>query len=192
MDLTKNIELESIARSAMLALFDGLNDSITTMNALWEDRDDLFYARINRDDPKVSVETIAVDNFYVGHVPSLIQAPLDKYPNCAVLAVQGDSVNSSSDWAETYGVTLWVELMCKSVDSEEEVNSRLLRTMEAAHSVMMSGDNRRLGGMVSSISNTPSVTVGDVFVRRESHGHGDRWFWQGARLAYQVQKELLY
>jgi hypothetical protein len=95
-------------------------------------------------------------------------------------------------------VNLSVELMVKSQKSEEEVNARIQRTIEAAHSVLVSGSKRRIPEgnegeyLVPQISGTPTATIGDVFVRHENTDPEDRWFWQGGRLQYSIDKIMNY
>jgi hypothetical protein len=78
------------------------------------------------------------ENFYEGHRPSLIRAPIDKYPNVARrgLSVQRRILNLPERPHGQFNVLLYVEIMCKSIDDEETVNKRIVRTVEAVNAVM--------------------------------------------------------
>lgn len=190
--------LEQIARKTLLTLYSGLNDSIDAVNTLWATRDATFWAALGETDPDISAEHVPSGSFYTGHIPSLIDAPVEKYPNIAVIAYSSMPGSSQDDSAEQRPTTVAVELMVKSQivpDDKEyvaqlEVNARCLRTMEAVHSVLLGA--RTLGNTVPSFSATPTVQVSDAFVRRVEKSRGDRWFWQGARLEYIVQKYQSY
>lgn len=209
MDNTTALLMERVQRAALLILFQSLNTAISAQNTLWSSRDSTFYAALSRTNPSISAESVANENFYVGHNPSLILAPKERYPNCSVFCYIATPIPTDDDWGERYRLTMGVELMVKSHNSEEEVNARIQRTVEAAHSVFMSDDNRRLpegsGGAKTAwqLSTTPLVTLGDVFVRQEEvapesgvYGANDlaenRWFWQGGRLQYDVERYIDY
>jgi hypothetical protein len=95
---------------------------------------------------------------------------------------------------------LWIEVMVKSIGSDaftdaedaaaaEAVNNRLMRTAQAVHTTMKAGPARTLNGAVPKIGQIlPTITNGDVFVRRQEKGRGPRWFWQGARLEYVIEQ----
>lgn len=186
-DYTENITTETIQRQALKVLYDGLNTEINSRQAAWTAADTAYFASIGRAAPGFTVETIESENFYPGTVPSLIDAPLERYPNVSCYAWQASPTNSRDDDGENYNVTLAVEVMVKSMDNELEVNSRIQKTLEAVHAVLLAnnGLNRAVGR--ASI-NPPIKSMGDVFVRRAKHARGDRWFWQGGSLTYQIDK----
>lgn len=196
----EELGLEQIARQTLMILYANINSAIAAVNTLWDARDSAFYTALGRTDPSHTVETVAPENFYVGHVPSLIDAPVTKYPNVAVMASESRPGGSTDDNAELRPTTVAVELMVKSeaVPPEKEfvaqleVNARILRFVEAAHAVLIDGQNRTLGGTVPAFAAAPTVTISDAFVRREEKSRGDRWFWQGARMEYIVDKYQSY
>lgn len=187
MDLTVNTITEDIQRQAIKILYDGLNTEISTRASGWIAKDNTFFASIGRPSPGFTVESIESENFYPGNVPSLINAELEKYPNCAAYAWRATPRGSSDDMGEEYSIILEVELMVKSHLSELEVNSRIQKTLEATHAVLMR--NRSLNHKVTPIG-APTVSMGDVFVRRAEHSRGDRWFWQGGALSYAINKYI--
>lgn len=202
MDKTVEIGLEKIQRSALLLLFDHINDAIDAQETDWIARDVDFYGHLGRPAPDFSIEAIPPENFYPGHIPSLLDAAdngeLDKYPNLSAIAYLARPQGWSDDNADAYAETLAIEIMTKSRKSEEEVNTRTQRTIEAAHSVLLSEEGRSLPTkygdeyLVPRLSTPPVVTIGDVFIVGIGGDPTDRWFWQGGRLEYTVDKYIQY
>jgi hypothetical protein len=167
------------------------------MNATWVAEDDALMSHLGRGDATWTVETIANENFYPGTIPSLINAPIEKYPNVCVVCYTADPKHSSDDTAENYTHVMAVEIMVKSgtFDSsenlsgglfqEQQVNSRIHKTLDAAHLTLLS--NRHLNNTIPELP-APRVTVGDLFIRREQKGQGERWYWQGGSLIYDLDK----
>jgi hypothetical protein len=194
------IGLGRIQQAVTLLMFQNLNAAIVEQDTVWSARDATFYAAMGRENPAYSCEPIAPDSFYVGTIPSLMKGPPESYPNCSVIAYMATPIPTDNDWAEMYNATLAVELLVKGYN-EHEVNARIQRTVEAAHSVLISDKNRRIPdadgtALTPQISNTPTITIGDVFV-----GHGSnmydaseqiRWYWQGGRLQYQMERFTSY
>lgn len=180
--------MERIAREAMIVLLETLNDEIPNQDALWAPLDqDLATLRGIAYVPIV-LEPVADDNFYVGHRPSLIDAPVDKYPNVSVMADRaGQAPFDEVDQMDAYSIRMWVEVMVKSARDEEEVNARIQRMADAVNICMMS--NPTLRGVVNGFDGPPDVQFTEVFPRKERTSYGPEWMWQGARVEYAVIKE---
>jgi hypothetical protein len=158
------------------------------MNGEWAIEDDLYWAALNRGNEEWYVETIEDFNFHAGTIPSLINAPINNYPNVCTICYIATPPTSSDDDGELYNNVLDIEVMVKSINSEEEVNSRIQKTLDAVNLVFMDSlENRTLNNTIPML-NAPRMTVGDVFVRREKTAIGDRWYWQGGSLSYTVNK----
>lgn len=191
---TSLIGLEEVQRAALVQLFDNLNSEIAKMEEFFYQRDLDFFTRMGRDASEVTrieLEQVAPENFYTGHVPSLIEAPITSYPNVAALCTLATPAagSESIDQGSAYRNVLYVEIMAKSEVDAQEANSRALRMAEAAHRCIMR--DQTLGGIVNGFEGDPSGQPGDVFVRKEKTGYGQRWFWQGVRLEYAVRKEAV-
>jgi small nuclear ribonucleoprotein (snRNP)-like protein len=185
------IGLEETQRAALVRLFRHLNSAIVERQALKETEDVALADFLGRAYVPVELEQIDPENFYEGHRPSLIRAPINKYPNVAVWAVRATPHPESarSDHTDIFNVLLFVEIMCKSIDDEETVNKRTVRTVEAVNAVMT--DDKTLGGVVTGFDDDVSPSMSDVFTRKEKTTYGDLWFWQGARLEYVVRKDAI-
>lgn len=188
MDLSTRLGTEAIQRAAIIVLFDYLNDKIAEMNLTWSVEDDEYWAALNRGNEEWFVEPVDDSNFYAGTVPSLINAPIERYPNVCAICYMATPPNSFDDDGEFYAHTLALEVMVKSINSEEEVNSRIQKTLDAVHLTFMDSlENRTLNNTVPRL-NAPRQTIGDVFIRKERTNIGDRWYWQGGALEYTVNK----
>ena len=188
MELTTRLGTELIQREAIIVLFNYLNDMIANMNLQWSIEDDEYWAALNRGNEEWFVEPIADNNFYAGTIPSLINSDIEKYPNIAAICYIANPPSSLDDDGELYTNVLAIEVMVKSINSEEEVNSRIQKTLDAVHLTFMDSlENRTLNNTIPKL-NAPRQTVGDVFVRREKTNIGDRWYWQGGSLEYIVNK----
>jgi hypothetical protein len=185
------IGLEQVQRELFYAFFEGINPAIVEVADFMATSDETFAVRTGRPYAATVVEPIEPDNIYEGHRPSLIKAPVDRYPNCSVWTVRAVPApgSASLDQVSVYRDLAFVEVMVKSADSEEEVNRRLLRTVEAANIVVM--QDPTLGGTVHGIDDDVTVNVSDVFTRTERTAYGPEWYWQGARLEYTVRKEAV-
>lgn len=199
MDLTSTVGLERIQRAIAVLMANDLNAAIDAQNLVWQSEDAAWYAAMGRPIPvpDYSLEHVAADNIYSGVIPSLITSPPSSYPNLCVIAYAAVPTGGQHDWTEHYSITLGLEFMVKSLVSEELVNSRIQRTLEAGHSVLTSDENRRIpeldgGNLVPQISSMPTVTISDVFVRHTTTDPNDRSFYQHGVLTYRVDKFASY
>lgn len=195
-ELTGRLGLEAAQREALVILFENLNDKIDEMESDWEAEDEELMNSLNRGQPAFTIEKIEENNFYPGTIPSLISASIDKYPNVCVICYRGVPKRSFDDTAENYTDTLAVEIMVKSgpfdgenlteaLFYEQEVNSRIQKTIDAAHLTLL--NNRSLNNTIIELP-APRVAIGDIFVRREEQGVGSKWLWQGGSLEYDMDK----
>lgn len=187
------IGLEVIQRQCVLVLFDHLNNTIDQVAQTWETLDEEMADHMSLDFVPTVVEHIETKNFISGHKPSLINSPIDDFPNVAVICdmVAPSAMNRGLDHFNSYMETLAVEIMVRSSTDEEEVNRRVHRTLDAVHVTLMA--NRTLKGVVQQTQEQPTAFIGGVNRREASRdaSYGKVWWWQGASLSYPVQKEAL-
>lgn len=185
------IGLEQIQREVFFTLFDNLNDAITQIQADMNASDEEFATRTGREYVPLEIEPIASSEFYEGHRPSLIEAPVENYPNCSVWATTATVApeNELMDHTDLFLNDFFVEIMVKASPTEGEsvVNRRCIRTAEAVHFCIVG--NPTLNGIIAAFTEMPTVNLSDVFKRKESTGYGEDWFWQAARLDYTILKE---
>lgn len=186
-DSSPSLGLGQLAREGFIVLRSVLNEQLEQQAEYWAPLDEELATICEVDYSPLTLEAIENPNFYLGHKPSLIEAPIEKYPNVAVDADRaGSSGSDLLDHASTFGISLYVEFMVKSIVSEEEVSARASRTLDAINLSMMS--NRTLRGATHELGDTPNAQLSDVFVRKAETSYGDRWFWRGGRIEYSVQK----
>lgn len=187
------LALEAIQRTAFLILFDQLNGAVDQINTFMATDDEELDNHLGRPYVPTVIELIEAGNFYEGHRPSLIDAAVEKYPNCSVWGVRTVPAPESStlDQISISQTLLYIELMARSSPEEGEgiVNRRLLRMAEGVNLCVMS--NPTLRGLVNGRESDPTVNVSEVFTRKERTAYGPHWFWQGARVEFTVRKEAV-
>jgi hypothetical protein len=187
------IGLEDVQLAVWRQLHDGINVAIDDVAAhftpqdleVWE-----LQGNLPGDFVPTTLETVEPENFYLGHVQSLVRdAPIDRFPNVSVFTTQAMPATNSDqlDQIDAYRDQIIVEVMVKSDTNEEEVNRRALRTAEAVNITLQR--DFTLGGKIWGFESAPMVIIGDVFIRKETTAYGPEWFWQGVRLEYSVRKE---
>lgn len=196
MDLTSEVGLERIQRAAAVQMLNGLNAAIDQQNTEWVARDAAYFAAFGVADPGFTVQHILPQNIHSGTIPSLLQSDADEFPNCCSVAYIGQPARTDSDWSELYYVNLNLEFMVNAA-TEEECNARIQRTLEAAHSVLISEKARRLpeldgNNLVPPIQGTPRVGISELFARHPNNDPNRRFFWQGGTLTYTVEKISSY
>lgn len=196
LDLGTGLGLETLQRRVATILHDEVNAMLATIAAEKATEDTDFYSYMGIAAPTITVEDIV--KFHTGHRPSLIEAPVTEYPNISVYAYSGAPQVSSDDHGTIYQQRLSVEIMVKALpgdqsgdnfsrewqEAEELINIRIQRTSDAVLRVMRAHAH----DPDLDLGDTPTVNLGDIFVRREKDAAGDRWLWQGARHDYTIGK----
>jgi len=180
---------ELIETEAIKVLYNNLNTELLAVQERWEERDVEINSLIGVEPVVVEQELVIEGNYHYGHVPSLIEAPIENYPNVAAIADGADQAESEIDQMNNYSIGLAIEIMCKSVYNESEVNRRTNRTLEAVHNVMMR--NQTLNGLIEGFESDPSMQTSEVFTRRD-HPQGDSdWYWRAGRIDYQITRHAV-
>ncbi len=191
MELTESgFGTELIETEAIKILFDELNTELVAVQERWETRDQEINQVIGVEPITVEQELVVEGNYYYGHTPSLIEAPIDKYPNICAIADNADQSEDVIDQFNNYSISLAIEIMCKSLYNESEVNRRTNRTLEAVHNVMMR--NQTLNGIIEGFDADPSAVLTDVFTRSDHpQGNDTKWFWRAGRIDYTITRHAL-
>lgn len=199
--IDKGLGLERIQREAFLVLYNNLNQELAILQTAWTTLDQQLSTATGRDFNAITLEAVEEYNFHMGHRPSLIEAPIARYPNVSVMAYQSrvDGVTQIDQMVQLSD-RLFIECMVKSpqydtttveasdgqIEAERVVNARIQRMTDAVNNVIQ--NNRSLNGVVQEISQVPNVIISDVFPRAEKTSYGPMWLWQGSRLEYEVSK----
>lgn len=178
--------LELLGRQAVISLSASINSELISVSNHWYTLDTELATLRGRTYASVSLESISNDHIHLGHRPSLIQAPIDNYPNISCMAYRAVPDAEQLDHIDKFSANLYIETMVKGTieEGEELVNSRIERTTESVVNVIARDSD--FGGNFFSLQRPPIVSIGDLFVRREEKGHGPRFLWQGSRLEYAV------
>jgi hypothetical protein len=189
--------MERLGREVVLIMADQLNAEIAAQEAAWFSLDQEYASQLGTGITNITIEQIPTSHMYLGHVPSLINAEISRYPNLSVMAFESQPGGDVSiDLYHSTVATLYIEVMCKSgpyaandvspSPGEDLVNRRTQRTIDAVVAVM--NRNQTLNGLVQRISSAPSIVISDVFGKHEHRDRGPRFWWQGGRLEYRVER----
>jgi hypothetical protein len=183
--------LELIQLEVGKVLYNEINEEIDAFQALWQIRDAEWQSLTGIGHNDIIVEYIEDKNFHLGHRPSLIlnDTPKESYPNISVMAYQARPTDNIVDQATNYNNAIDIEVMTKSEESELEVDRRTHRTVEAVCQVL--SRNSSLNGKSLGWDNEPIIQLTDIFARRENVSTGEQWFWQGARIRYNLDRNTL-
>lgn len=190
------LEVVQVAAWRLLVL--NLNAEIDLLETAWAANDTVTASIAGASYTPVTVENVATQDFFRGHRPSVLAAPMDRFPAVAVLCSQSrwDPL-LDSDQGESQNISMAIELVVRSaeiagetyeatVKAEDEVNSRCLRTVDAIRNVIARSPS--LGGTVAPIATEPTVRILNVAQRRERQTTGALWLIQGARVEYAVER----
>jgi hypothetical protein len=161
------IGFEPVTRAARLVLFQGLDDEI--------DRQP--------------------ENLHEGPHRSLLEQPIEAFPNCSVMAYVTIPSGEQFDQFDTSDITLFAETMViagpvpkgQEVPFETIVHRRIQRTTEAVNAVIKRSGT--LLGTVNPIQSMPRGGIGNSsWLRPQEKGSGPRYLWHGSRLQYTLQR----
>lgn len=179
--LTK-VRIEEVALALMESLQAHLSDTIDDVNTAAAARD-ARWAALSVDVALTGSVSIAEPVLWLpGHNPSILDRPVEQFPNIVVMAYDHRSAgDAASDHTEPSVYTAYAEVFCAVAD--ETVSNRMAwRYAEALHAAVVLDET--LGGLVIPIDATPSVQVSNAAGRRLSPQVDDVIWIQGARVEY--------
>lgn len=191
---------EEIQRAVITQIRAHLADEIAGLKDLWDARDRDYCAMIGAQFEPTIIPKVKDSNFYTGTKPSLVQAPLDRWPSitafCGELVPAGDQ----PDHFGTLNIPIYVEVLCaagpveqeeiynaKGIVTEEILDRMLSRLTDAVHLCIMR--NPTLGILAGNLT-PPSLITSQPFARAEEKGTGTRYIFQGRQLSYSGQKNI--
>jgi hypothetical protein len=189
--LDEGTGLQELGRGVFTTLFAELNDQLVVEEERWVEADEELATLLERDYEPVTIEPIPTENWHLGMRMTLVEAPVESYPNICVMAYDARDAGDDAqlDHADVFNDLVFVEVMVKA-ETEALANDRCQRTADAVVKVLRR--NRTLDGLVVEIPTRPRVVISDLFPRRSDAGAGDLWWWQGARIDYTVMKPAVY
>lgn len=195
--LDKGIGLERISRELLIILASALNAALDVEDAKWQTLDSQLATTLGIDYVPCLSDKLVNHNFYFGHRPSLVEAPIANYPNVSVYANQASPSNDQGDHSEGYLINVGVEAMCIegpyqqiitgfNRTGEDLVNKKIQRMMESIHAVVLA--NKTFNGLIPSIDSPPRVQFSEPMLRRENTSYGADYYWQMVRVEYFIKK----
>lgn len=194
----KGIGHERITREMLIVMVDNLNTQLGVEDAKWTTLDAELAQKLEIEYVPCLSNKVEKPNFYFGHRPSLIEAPVISYPNVSVYTNRTVASADQGDHMEGFQISVGIEAMCIAGpyqqlhsgfmrEGEDLVNKRTQRMAESIHAVVLA--NRTLTGLVAPIGTPPRVDFSEVFTRNEGiGGQGAMYYWQMVRLEYFVNK----
>jgi hypothetical protein len=190
------IGFEPVTRAARLVLFQGLDDEIDRQSERWNE-EDLALQSLGLDPGvgQVVVDHIKPENLHEGPHRSLLEQPIEAFPNCSVMAYVTIPSGEQFDQFDTSDITLFAETMViagpvpkgQEVPFETIVHRRIQRTTEAVNAVIKRSGT--LLGTVNPIQSMPRGGIGNSsWLRPQEKGSGPRYLWHGSRLQYTLQR----
>lgn len=176
------VRIEEVALSLMESLQAHLPDAISAVNMEAAGRD-ARWAALSVDVALTGSVQLAEPALWLpGHNPSILDRPIEDFPNIVVMAYDHRSAgDEASDQTEPTTYTAYAEVFCAVAD--ETVSNRMAwRYAEALHQAMVTDET--LGGLVVPVSSTPAVMVSNAAGRRLSPQSDDVIWVQGARVEY--------
>jgi hypothetical protein len=189
--------MERLAREVLKILVAELNTELDAQETAWAALDQELATVLGIELAPTELEHVESPNFVLGHRPSFIEAPIDRYPNVAVMSyMTRPGGDQSMDEFFGLSTTIAIEVMCKagpyeredqSGDGEELVNRRTQRTVEAIFRVLTR--NKTLHGLADQITTAPVVGISEVEERQDDiSGRGGFFFWQAGRIELTVTR----
>jgi hypothetical protein len=193
----KGIGHERLARELLIIMVDNLAAAMDLEDAKWNTLDAELALKLGVDHKPLLQDKIVKPNFYFGHRPSLIEAPVASYPNLSVYSNQSGQSADQGDHMEGFQLLVGIELMCIdgpydqtitgfNRQGEDRVNKKIQRAVESVHAVVLA--HRSLNGLIAPIDTPPRTQFTEPMLRREQTGYGSDFYWQMARMEYFIRK----
>jgi hypothetical protein len=198
-------ECELIQRAAKAQIIKFLPDIQENIQEIWDRRDQEFCEKFNLSYKKLKVPRVSTENIYSGiENISLIEAPLERWPNILIYARNGNSYQYQEDQFDTSSITLCIEVLCSEgpIKAEELHNKEGLEAMESLDSklhrlsdsiYMCIQKDKTLSGSIGQFEKPPKVTTSLPWSRKEStDATGEIYFiFQGKQFEFSTQKITL-
>lgn len=194
--LENGLGTEEITRACRMVMLDQLNDEIQVQAERWKAADLAAYEMgLDPGVGQIDIPEIPVGNFYAGPVRSIIDAPLENFPNISMMAFATVPSGSQFDQFDSSDVTMFIETLVTSGPvaeglevAHETIVHRRIQRMTAAVAVVVAR-NQTLLGTAHNLRTPPRGGIGNSsWLKRQDRGAGDRYVLHGSRLQYTLQR----
>ena len=180
MPVIGDLQLENLARSLHIVLLDDLVVCLDDVQQEWVPKDAAYYALLGQPVPPTPLDPPAY--WAVGHHPSILDRPLDEFPNVTIHAYDHRSAGDlGADQWDPLTCRAWVEIFVSHTDVAT-VNRMAYRYAQALNRCLV--QNSTLGGLVETFDFSPDVQISNVADRYASEDNDQIVFLQGAQLDY--------
>jgi hypothetical protein len=186
---TLDTQLEEVARAMLLTLTTALPQALTDVAAVMADEDAVYYAALGEPVPDTPLPPPA--KWFEGHHPSILERPVDEFPNVTCMAYNHRSANDlAADQYEPFAYPVYVEAAVMHTD-ESTINRVAWRYAKALHRAVLYNDTLRtalpqVGAddsvVIQRASQSPDVAISNAAARRVSEFTDDVVFVQLVRL----------
>lgn len=178
------LRLEDVARATLLTVKTYINAAIDDVWADMVAEDNAFYSAMGESVPNTPKQYPA--QFFLGSYPSVLERPLEDYPNVAVVCYRHRSAEDAGDQYELINNRIFVEAF---VVHEEEgaVNRMANRYAKALHKVLAEHRSMDDADIVFGGEFSPDIDVSNAAVRRVDQFQEDLVYIQGCRLEWDLQ-----
>jgi exopolysaccharide biosynthesis predicted pyruvyltransferase EpsI len=198
-------ECELIQRAAKAQIITFLPDIQETLQEIWNNRDKEFCEKLGLSYKKLNIPTVPKENIYAGIEDiSLIEAPLERWPNILIYARNGSSYQFQEDQFDTTSINLCIDIMCsegpikyeeihnkEGLEAMELLDSKLQRLSDSVY--MCIQKDKTLSGSVGQFEKPPKVVTSLPWPRKEpSNSTGEiAYIFQGKQFEFATQKITL-
>ena len=187
---------EIVQRSAVVQVFQNLDAQIALQDQRWASRDLQYDQLIGRTTQyPFSTTRVESGNFYTGARPSLVEAPVSFWPSVTSRCNNARPSPEQFDQFDVFLLDLFVEVLTKvgpypDIDTdhgaEDAIDRQAQRLTAAVHCCIRLDPT--LGGVIMPIQRPPTITPSKLWPRKEDHGAGEYYYFQGKQLHYVVTR----
>lgn len=194
--LEEGIGFEPLERACLMVMLGQLNDEIDVQSERWKPAD-LALQQVGAGSGvgQVDIPHIEPGNFHEGPHRSLIEAPIECFPNISMAAYATVPALTQFDQFDSSTTTLFIETMAiagpvaegTETMFETIVHRRIQRMTEAVSIVMLR--NKTLLGTAHEMTTPPRGGIGNQsWLRPKNKGAGEKYIWHGSRLQYTLTR----
>lgn len=194
------IEHEQVQRAAKAQIMDFLPEVTKQLQGIWDQRDRNHAEITDTAFNKIKLPEVEKENFYTGLKPSLVEAPLFKWPSITVFCHNSKPSSFQADQYDTNDLSMGIWILCKigpikeenihedeGIKAEEELDSITQRLSDAVHICIKK--DPCLGGVIAgNIEKPPVIDQEMPWSRKKEKGTGNIYIFQGKQMMYTVQK----
>lgn len=193
---------EQIVRAAIAQIQSNLEQATAQVQEVWDARDQDFAEQFDRPYRQTIIPQVTLKNYYTGQKPSLVEAPLDRWPSITVYCGNHSPAPAQPDEFGVTSIPLFIEVLCETgpiaeadlhdtegIEAEDKVFRIAERLASAVH-ISVTSDPTLGGVLTGPIQGPPTVISAPPYARKASKGAGDNHIFTGRQLQYPALKNI--